>query len=117
MELSDGNILVGWDMLGVQAVQNVTRTVETAAEPQVINDPELEWGREVVEQEASPGLEEVNEDVVYIDGQEVQRIQTREPTVLVEAVPKITRYGTYNPYGGTAGDPATGCLLYTSRCV
>ena len=65
VELSDGNILVGWDMLGVQAVQNVTRTVETAAEPQVINDPELEWGREVVEQEASPGLEEVNEDVVY----------------------------------------------------
>ena len=108
VELSDGNILVGWDMLGVQAVQNVTRTVETAAEPQVINDPELEWGREVVEQEASPGLEEVNEDVVYIDGQEVQRIQTREPTVLVEAVPQITRYGTYNPYGGTAGDPATG---------
>ena len=108
VELSDGNILVGWDMLGVQAVQNVTRTVETAAEPQVINDPELEGGREVVEQEASPGLEEVNEDVVYIDGQEVQRIQTREPTVLVEAVPQITRYGTYNPYGGTAGDPATG---------
>ena len=58
------------------------------------------WSRE-----ASPGLEEVNEDVVYIDGQEVQRIQTREPTVLVEAVPQITRYGTYNPLRRHCGRP------------
>lgn len=106
--LSDGSELMGWDMLGVQAVQNVTRTVETHAEPQVVNDPALEWGLDVVDQQAVPGLEEVNEDVVYIDGQEVQRIRTREPVVLAEAVPQITRHGTYNPFGGQAGDPATG---------
>jgi len=109
---SDGSELGGWDMLGVQAVQNVTRTVETHAEAQVINDPTLEWGMDVIDQQAVPGLEELNEDVVYIDGQEVQRIQTREPVVLALAVPQITRHGTYNPYGGQAGDPATGTFIW-----
>ena len=110
--LSDGSELSGWDMLGVQAVQNVTRTIETHAEPQVVNDPALEWGLDVIDQQAVPGLEEVNEDVVYVDGQEVQRIRTREPVVLAEAVPQITRHGTYNPYGGQAGDPATGEFIW-----
>lgn len=110
--LSDGSELVGWDMLGVQAVQNVTRTVEIHAEAQVINDPTLEWGLDVLDQVAQPGLEELNEDVVYIDGQEVQRIQTREPVVITQAVPQVTRHGTYNPYGGQAGDPATGEFIW-----
>lgn len=106
--LSDGSEIVGWDMLDVQAVQNVTRTVEIYAEDQVINDPTLEWGLDVVDQVAQPGLEELYEDVVYVDGQEVRRVQTRDPVVLVQAVPKVTRHGTYNPYGGQEGDPATG---------
>lgn len=110
--LSDGSEMVGWDMLGVQAVQNVTRTVETHAEAQVINDPTLEWGLDVIDQYAAPGLEELNEDVVYIDGQEVRRIQTRSPVVITQAVPQVTRHGTYNPYGGQAGDPATGAFIW-----
>ena len=109
---SDGSELVGWDMLGVKEIQNVTRTVETYAEAQVINDPTLEWGLDVIDQIAAPGLEELNEDVVYIDGQEVQRIQTRDPVVIIQAVPQVTRHGTYNPYGGQAGDTATGTFAW-----
>lgn len=109
---SDGSEVVGWDMLGVQAVQNVTRTVDIHAEAQVINDPTLEWGLDVIDQKAVPGKAELNEDVVYIDGQEVQRIQTRDPVVLAQAVPQITRHGTYNPYGGQSGDPATGSFIW-----
>lgn len=109
---SDGSELIGWDMLGVMAIQNVTRTVEIHAEAQVINDPTLEWGLDVIDQFASPGLEELNEDVVYIDGQEVQRIQTRDPVVITQAVPQVTRHGTYNPYGGQEGDPATGEFIW-----
>lgn len=112
VKLSDGSVLQGWDMLGVQSIQNVTRTVEVSAAPLTVNDPNLEWGLDVVEQEASPGLQELNEDVVYVDGQEVRRIQTRAPVVLVEAVPRIVRHGTYNPYGGSAGDPATGEFIW-----
>ena len=110
--LSDGSEMVGWDMLGVQAVQSVTRTVEIYAEDQVINDPTLEWGLDVVDQLAVPGLEELSEDVVYIDGLEVRRIQTRDPVILTQALPKVTRHGTYNPYGGQAGDPATGTFIW-----
>lgn len=109
---SDGSEVVGWDMLGVQAVQNVTRTVDIHAEAQVINDPTLEWGLDIIDQKAVPGKAELNEDVVYIDGQEVQRIQTRDPVVLAQAVPQITRHGTYNPYGGQSGDPATGSFIW-----
>ena len=82
-------------------VEILTRTVETAAEPQVINDPELEWGREVVEQEASPGLEEVNEDVVYIDGQEVQRIQTRDLRHRLHQHGRLTRLNALHLLAGT----------------
>ncbi len=110
--LADGSELSGWDMLCVQSVQSVTRTVETHAEEQVVNDPTLEWGLDVIDQAAVPGLEELHEDVVYIDGQEVQRIQTSDPVVLVNAVPQVTRHGTYNRYGGQAGDPATGDFIW-----
>lgn len=110
--LSDGNSLEGWDMLGVQAVHSVSRIVSTQAEPEIFYDPQLRWGKEVIEQEAADGQTEFFEDVIYIDGVEVQRIQTSEPNVIVPAVPQITRYGTYNPYGGNAGDPATGTFAW-----
>lgn len=112
VNLSDGGTLEGWDMLGVQAVHSISRVVTTQAEPEVIYDAQLRWGKEIIEQEASDGQTELFEDVVYIDGVEVQRIETSKPNVIVPAVPQITRYGTYNPYGGNAGDPATGTFAW-----
>lgn len=112
VRLSDGGILEGWDMLGVQAVHSVSRVIETQAEPQIIYDAQLRWGKEIIEQQAVPGQTELFEDVVYIDGVEVQRIETSKPNVITAAVPQITRYGTYNPYGGNAGDPATGTFAW-----
>ncbi len=106
--LPDGTVIEGGDLLAVQAVQQVTRVVGVSLPEQVVDDQTLEWGETVVDQEAVSGLEELHEEVVYIDGSEVRRTETSERVVLVEARPRITRRGVYNPYGGTAGDAATG---------
>lgn len=110
--LPDGAVLEGIDLLGLQAVQQTTRVIRVDLPEQIIDDETLEWGETVVDQEAVSGLEELHEEVVYIDGGEVRRTQTSEPTILVEARPRITRRGVYNPYGGTVGDPATGSFAW-----
>ena len=46
--------------------------------------------------------------VVTSDGTETENASGVATVSYTHLVPKITRYGTYNPYGGTAGDPATG---------
>lgn len=110
--LADGTVWEDDDLLAVQAVQQVSRTVEVELPEQVINDTTLEWGETVVEQEASAGLEELYEEVVYINGSEVRRTEIRERTVLLEAKPRITRRGVNNPYGGAVGDAATGTFIW-----
>lgn len=110
--LADGTVLEGSDLLALQAVQQVSRVVPVNLLEQVIDDETLEWGETVVEQEAVTGMEELHEEVVYVDGSEVRRTQISEPTVLRQALPRVTRRGVYNPYGGTAGEPATGTFAW-----
>ncbi len=106
--LADGTVLENDDLLTVQVTQNVTRTIEVRLPDQEIEDDTLEWGVALVDQEAETGLEELHEQVVYVNGEEISRVEVSPRTVLVQAKAKITRKGVYNPFGGTAGDPATG---------
>ncbi len=102
---------LNWNVLAeTQVTVRSTYTEEYAAEAQEIENSGLDWGTERVLQEARAGTREVTADLVYVDGNLIQR-NVLETTVLQEAVPEIVEYGTYNRYG-TSGAPGDGDFIW-----
>ena len=92
-----------WNVLSeVQTTIHVTYVEDYSLPEQTVENPELEWGLERVLQEGSVGQRQVEANVMYVDGVEVQRTVLNSVD-LIAPVQRVVEYGT--------------CLLYTSRCV
>lgn len=101
-----------WNVLSeVQTTIHVTYVEDYSLPEQTVENPELEWGLERVLQEGSAGQRQVEANVMYVDGVEVQRTVLSSAD-LIAPVQRVVEYGTKNEYGGVAGAIGDGDFIW-----
>ncbi len=113
IKLSDAaQMLQNANLLQVKTIINSTYTQELEFETIEEENEKMYSGVKRVTQKGVNGTKEVNADIVYVDGAEVERRIISE-TVVKEATPKIVQVGTKQlAYSGSIGASGSGSLTF-----